>query len=70
MIVEALGCPVVSDFRVRDMAAGGLGAPLVPYTEYLLYQDPQRNVALQNIGGIGNITLLPPRCGLERCAGL
>lgn len=59
MIVEALGCPVVSDFRVRDMAAGGLGAPLVPYTEYLLYQDPQRNVALQNIGGIGNITLLP-----------
>ena len=50
---------MVSDFRVRDMAAGGLGAPLVPYTEYLLYQDPQRNVALQNIGGIGNITLLP-----------
>ena len=65
MIVEALGCPVVSDFRVRDMAAGGLGAPLVPYTEYLLYQDPQRNVALQNIGGIGNITLLPRGAGLN-----
>ena len=65
VIVERLGCPVVSDFRVRDMAAGGLGAPLVPYTEYLLYQDPARNVALQNIGGIGNITLLPRGAALK-----
>ena len=59
LINEALGCPVVSDFRVRDMAAGGLGAPLVPYTEYLLYRSETETVALQNIGGIGNITLLP-----------
>ena len=58
-INEKLGCTVVSDFRVRDMAAGGLGAPLVPYTEYILYSDPDRNVGLQNIGGIGNITILP-----------
>lgn len=59
IISEAFNCPVVSDFRVRDMAAGGLGAPLVPYTEYLLYSRPGKGVALQNIGGIGNITYLP-----------
>lgn len=56
---EAFGCPVVSDFRVRDVAAGGQGAPLVPYTEYLLYRSDQHTIALQNIGGIGNITVLP-----------
>jgi anhydro-N-acetylmuramic acid kinase len=59
LISEALGCMVVSDFRVRDMAAGGQGAPLVPYTEYLLYRREDMTVALQNIGGIGNITVLP-----------
>jgi anhydro-N-acetylmuramic acid kinase len=61
-ISEKIGCPVVSDFRVRDMAAGGQGAPLVPYTEYLLYRDKSKTLALQNIGGIGNITLLPAGC--------
>lgn len=59
LLNEAFGCPVVSDFRVRDMAAGGQGAPLVPYTEYILYRSESETVALQNIGGIGNITLLP-----------
>lgn len=65
LIAEALHCPVVSDFRVRDMAAGGLGAPLVPYTEFLLYRSEECTVALQNIGGIGNITLLPKGCSLN-----
>ena len=58
-ICEALHTIAVSDFRVRDMAAGGYGAPLVPYTEYLIYKDASRNIALQNIGGIGNITYIP-----------
>ena len=59
VIAEGLGCPVVSDFRVRDLAAGGQGAPLVPYTEYLLYRREDAAVGLQNIGGVGNITVLP-----------
>lgn len=59
IICEKMGVVAVSDFRVRDIAAGGQGAPLVPYTEYLLYTDKDRDVALQNIGGIGNITFLP-----------
>jgi anhydro-N-acetylmuramic acid kinase len=65
VIAERLGCLVVSDFRVRDTAARGQGAPLVPYTEYLLYQDPTRTVAMQNLGGIGNITILPQGGGLD-----
>lgn len=59
IVSERMKCPVIADFRVRDMAAGGLGAPLVPYTEYLLYSEIGKNIALQNIGGIGNITYLP-----------
>lgn len=65
-LAERFRCPVVSDFRIRDMAAGGLGAPLVPYTEYLLYRSETEDVALQNIGGIGNITLLPAGCSLDQ----
>ena len=51
-------CPVVSDFRTRDFAEGGMGAPLVPYSEFILFSDKNKNVAYQNIGGIGNISLL------------
>jgi len=65
VLAERIGAITVSDFRVRDMAAGGLGAPLVPYTEYILYSDPSRHVGLQNIGGIGNITVLPRGGALE-----
>lgn len=65
VLAEAFGCPVIGDFRVRDMAAGGLGAPLVPYSEFLIYQSETQCVALQNIGGIGNITCLLPGCSLD-----
>jgi len=50
---------VVSDFRTADIAAGGSGAPLVPYLDSLLFKDRNGPVALQNIGGIGNVTYLP-----------
>lgn len=65
VISEAFNCPVVSDFRVRDVAAFGQGAPLVPYTEYLLYRSEDETVALQNIGGIGNITCLEKGCEID-----
>lgn len=49
---------VISNFRVMDMAAGGEGAPLVPYSEYILYGSEKKSIALQNIGGISNVTFL------------
>lgn len=59
VIAERTGAVTVSDFRVRDVAVGGHGAPLVPYTEYLLYRNKEKTIALQNIGGIGNVTVIP-----------
>lgn len=51
-------CQVISNFRVMDMAAGGQGAPLVPYSEYVLYAKENTNICLLNLGGIGNVTWL------------
>ncbi len=66
LLAHETNCQVVSDFRRADLAAGGQGAPLVPFADFLLFRHPKKNRILLNLGGIANITWLPANCMQER----
>lgn len=65
VIATGLNAPVVANFRQADLAVGGQGAPLVPWTDFVLFGDKKRSRVLQNIGGIANLTYLPAGGGPE-----
>jgi anhydro-N-acetylmuramic acid kinase len=65
VIAERTGTTVVADFRPRDIAAGGEGAPFAPYMDALFLRSPDSARAVQNLGGIGNVTYLPAGQGTE-----
>ena len=69
VVAERTGVEVISDFRVADVAAGGQGAPLVPMADALLFSTASGFRALQNLGGIGNVTVVTPR-GTASLAGV
>ena len=66
IIAARVGAPVVSDFRPADMAAGGKGAPLVPFLDYLVYRDARIGRIVQNLGGIANLTAIPAGASSEQ----
>ena len=59
VIAQLTGITTVSNFRVADMAVGGQGAPLVPYAEFVLFSQKDKSIAMHNLGGISNLTLMP-----------
>jgi len=64
LIAERTGVTVVADFRPRDMAAGGQGAPLVPMADYVMFASRSKSRCMLNLGGIANVTFLPKGCDL------
>lgn len=65
VIAERLCVPVVSDFRPADMAAAGQGAPLVPMLDYVMFRSAKVSRVLQNLGGIGNLTVIPASSAVD-----
>jgi len=65
LVAAEVGCAVVSDFRRADCAAGGQGAPLVPFADYILFCDPVKHRVLLNIGGIANVTYIPAGASID-----
>lgn len=65
VIARRTGVTTVADFRPADMAEGGTGAPLSPYVNFLLFKHLLRSVAIQNIGGISNVTVIPANGGFS-----
>jgi anhydro-N-acetylmuramic acid kinase len=65
LVAAEVGCAVVSDFRRADLGAGGQGAPLVPFADYILFRHPTKNRLLLNIGGIANITYLKAGASID-----
>jgi anhydro-N-acetylmuramic acid kinase len=66
VLAERLRCPVISDLRPADLAAGGQGAPLVPMLDLCLFRSPRVSRVLQNVGGIANLTVLSAHCTPEQ----
>lgn len=65
VLAARIGVPAVSDFRPADMAAGGKGAPLVPFLDFLLYRDLHVGRIVQNIGGVANFTAIPANASAD-----
>src|SRR6185312_1327983 len=66
LLAYETGCTVISDFRRADCAAGGQGAPLVPFGDYILFRDATIDRAIVNIGGIANVTCIPAGATLDQ----